>query len=169
VTGGKGCGRERRAIAMLQINSPRELCAGAIYLAFGAAGLWFGWSYPMGTAGRMGAGYFPKVLAALLIGFGVIAIIRGLRVRGPALEAFQLKPLVLILSACSLFGVLLEPLGLIIALFLLIVMTAMASREFRWSPAAIAGAAAMTAFCALVFVKALSVPMPLVGSWLMSG
>jgi hypothetical protein len=154
---------------MLQIRSPKEFCAGAIYLAFGAAGVWFGWAYPMGTAGRMGAGYFPKVLAAILIGFGVIAMLRGLRIEGPALETISPKPLLLILAACSLFGVLLEPLGLIGALFILIVMTAMASSQFRWSPVALLGAAALTGLCALVFVKGLSVPMPLVGFWLSAG
>ncbi len=154
---------------MLKITSPKEFYAGALYLAFGAAGLWFGASYPMGTAGRMGGGYFPKVLSAILIGFGVIAIIRGVTIKGPAVEAIQLKPLVLILAACSLFGILLEPVGLIGALFLLIVMTAMASREFRWSPLALAGAAAMTGICALVFVKGLSVPMPLIGTLFAAG
>jgi hypothetical protein len=45
---------------MVAIKSPREFYAGAIYIAFGVAGLWLGWAYPMGTAGRMGGGYFPK-------------------------------------------------------------------------------------------------------------
>jgi hypothetical protein len=123
----------------------------------------------MGTAGRMGAGYFPKVLAGVLIGFGVIAMLRGLKIEGPALESFKLKPLLLILAACSLFGVLLEPLGMIGALFILIVMAAMASSRFRWSPVALLGAVALTGVCALVFVKGLSVPMPLIGSWLSAG
>jgi hypothetical protein len=92
-------------------------------------GLWFGRAYPMGTAGRMGVGYFPKVLAAILIGFGVIAMLRGLRIEGPALDTISLKQLLLIFAAFSLFGVVLEPLGLMGALFILIVMTAMASSQ----------------------------------------
>lgn len=153
---------------MAAIRSPREFYAGVLYLAFGAAGLWFGWAYPMGTAGRMGGGYFPKVLALLLIAFGLIALWRGVRVSGPPLAAIRFKSLALILAGCSLFGLLLEPVGLIGSLFLLIVMTAMASREFRWSPLALAGAAGLVAACALVFVWGLSVPMPLIGYWLTS-
>jgi Tripartite tricarboxylate transporter TctB family len=150
---------------MFVIRSPREFYAGAIYIAFGLLGLWFGWAYPMGTAGRMGGGYFPKVLSGLLIFFGVIALFRGITVSGQPLAPIRLKPLVLIIAACSLFGLLLQPVGLIGALFLLTVMTAMASQEFRWSPAALAGALGLVAVCAGVFVWGLSVPMPLIGSW----
>ncbi|MGL5361383.1 MAG: tripartite tricarboxylate transporter TctB family protein [Bosea sp. (in: a-proteobacteria)] len=151
---------------MLQLRSPREFYAGAIYIAFGAVGLWFGWAYPMGTAGRMGGGYFPKVLSVVLIALGLVALYRGLRISGPALAAIRFKPLLLILAACSLFGILLEPIGLIGALLVLIIMAAMASDQFRWSPVAIAGALALVAACALVFVWGLSVPLPLLGSWL---
>ncbi len=150
---------------MVTIRSPREFYAGAIYIAFGMLGLWFGWLYPMGTAGRMGGGYFPKVLSGLLILFGLIALFRGVTVSGQHLAPLRLKPLALIIAACSLFGLLLQPVGLIGALFLLTVMTAMASQEFRWSPVALAGALALVAACAGVFVWGLSVPMPLIGSW----
>ncbi|MGL4636435.1 MAG: tripartite tricarboxylate transporter TctB family protein [Beijerinckiaceae bacterium] len=151
---------------MLQLRSPREFYAGAIYIAFGIVGLWFGWAYPMGTAGRMGAGYFPKVLSVVLMMLGVIALYRGVRVTGPSLAAFRIKPLLLILAACSLFGILLEPIGLIGALLVLIIMAAMASDHFRWSPMAMVGAVGLVAACALVFVWGLSVPLPLLGSWL---
>ncbi len=70
---------------MVGIRSAREFYAGAIYIAFGLAGLWFGWAYPMGTAGRMGGGYFPKVLSAILIILGLLALARGLKVSGPRL------------------------------------------------------------------------------------
>lgn len=62
---------------MVAIKSPREFYAGAIYIAFGVAGLWLGWANPMGTAGRMGGGYFPKMLSVLLIAFGLMALARG--------------------------------------------------------------------------------------------
>jgi Tripartite tricarboxylate transporter TctB family len=150
---------------MVAIRSPREFYAGAIYIAFGILGLWFGWAYPMGTAGRMGGGYFPKVLSCLLIMFGLIALFRGATVSGQGLASMRLKPVVLIIAACSLFGLLLQPVGLIGSLFLLTVMTAMASQEFRWSPVALAGALGLVAVCAGVFVWGLSVPMPLLGNW----
>lgn len=154
---------------MAGITAPREFYAGAVYLAFGAAGLWFGWAYPMGTAGRMGGGYFPKVLSVLLIVLGVLAIARGMMVKGPGLSAIRLRPILAIPAACLLFAFLLEPVGLIGALFLLIVVSAMASEEFRWSPLALAGAVGLVGAIALIFVWGLSVPMPLIGRWFIQG
>jgi len=150
------------------VRSPKDFFAGLIYLSFGVAGLWFGAAYSMGTAGRMGAGYFPRVLSGLLVLLGLLAIIRALRVEGSPVGAIRWKPLVLILAGCSLFGVLLQPLGMPIALFILMLCCAMASREFRWDPRALAGALGMVAICALVFIKGLSVQMPLVGDWLIA-
>lgn len=137
-------------------------------MAFGAAGLWFGAAYPMGSAGRTGAGYFPRALSVLLIILGILAVIRSLRFPGEPVATIRWKPLALILAGCSLFGLLLQPLGMPIALFTLILCCAMASREFRWDPKALLGAVAAVAICALVFVKGLSVQMPLVGDWLVA-
>jgi hypothetical protein len=148
------------------VRSPKDFYAALIYLAFGLAGLWFGAAYPMGTAGRMGAGYFPKVLSGFLLLLGIVALVRSLRVEGSPVGAIHWKPLFFILAGCSLFGVLLQPLGMPIALFVLILCCAMASREFRWDLRALAGALGMVAICALVFIKGLSVQMPLVGDWL---
>lgn len=66
------------------VRSPKDFYAALIYLAFGLGGLWFGATYPMGTAGRMGAGYFPKVLSSLLVLLGIVAMFRSLRVDRPS-------------------------------------------------------------------------------------
>jgi hypothetical protein len=151
---------------MSRVSSSRDLWAGLIYLAIGAAGLWFGWTYPMGTAGRMGSGYFPKVLATVLIGFGIIGFVRGLTVESPAITAVRWRPLVLILLACALFGLLLEPVGFIAAMAVFIITCAAASRHFKLDLKSLLGVAALISGCALVFVIGLGIPMPLIGSWL---
>jgi hypothetical protein len=43
-------------------------------------------------------------------------------------------------------------------------MTALASINFRWGPVLLL-AAVSTTLCALVFVKGLGVPLPLIGRW----
>lgn len=151
---------------MIRVSAPKDLGAGLIYLGFGAAGLWFGAGYPMGSAGKMGSGYFPMVLATALVIFGLVSIARSLVLSGSPITRVHIKPLVLILIACSLFGLLLEPLGMIIALAVLIMLAAMASRDFALDAKSLLGALALIAACALVFVKGLGVQMPLVGTWL---
>ena len=151
---------------MIRVSAPKDLWAGLIYLGFGVAGLWFGASYPMGSEGKMGSGYFPKVLATALVIFGLVSIARSFVLNGSAITRVHLKPLVLILLACLLFGLLLEPLGMIISLFVLIMLSAMASRDFALDSKSLLGALGLIAACALVFVKGLGVQMPLVGTWL---
>jgi zinc transporter ZupT len=46
-----------------------------------------------------------------------------------------------------------------------VLVSASASNEFRLDGKAFAGLVALIAFCILVFVKGLGVPMPIVGSW----
>ena len=69
---------------MIRVSAPKDLWAGLIYLGFGVAGLWLGAAYPMGSAGKMGSGYFPKVLATALVIFGLVAIARSLVLNGSA-------------------------------------------------------------------------------------
>ena len=52
-----------------------------------------------------------------------------------------------------------------IALLVLVLMCASASEKFSFDTKAIAGLVGLVAFCVLVFVKGLGVPMPLLGSW----
>ena len=44
-------------------------------------------NYPLGTAARMGPGYFPRILGILLIVLGAALSLRALRAAGPAAAA----------------------------------------------------------------------------------
>lgn len=150
---------------MTFVRSPKDLGAGAIYIALGAAALWFGADYRLGTAGEMGPGYFPKVLAAILIGIGAISTGRSFVVQGEPIGGLAWKPLLLVLAGTVAFGLLLTKAGLVAALFALVLISAAASPLFRFSWIAAAGLAALIAASALVFVKGLGIPMPIVGPW----
>ncbi len=149
---------------ILGITSPKEFWAGLIYLFIGGAAIFLSQSYEMGTATRMGPAYFPTVLGCLLSGIGVLAIGRGLKVKGASIERIALRPLMITISATVLFAATVRGLGLALALPLYIVLTSIASPRFRLWPALIL-AAALTLFCCLVFVKGLNIPLPIVGPW----
>ena len=147
-------------------KSPKDFWTGAIYVAVGGAALVLGSDYKFGTAGRMGPGYFPLVLAAILVGLGAVSIVRSFIVSGEPVGEIAWKPAFFILAGCTLFGLLLNPLGLIVALLALCLVSAAGSKEFDFDLKATGGLVVLIGFCALVFVKGLGVPMPLVGSWL---
>ena len=149
------------------IRSPKDFAAGLIYLSIGLVAVLLGRELPMGTALKMGPSYFPTVLGGLLSLIGVISLVRAFVQKGEPIPAFAWRPLLLITVATVMFGLLLRPAGFAIALPLFIVVTAYASVHFRWIPTLVVAAVA-TFLCALVFLKGLGVPMPLVGKWFSS-
>ena len=147
------------------VRNPKDFWAGVIYLALGLAVILLGRNYSLGSAARMGPGYFPIVLGALLALFGVVSIARSFVRAGEAVAAIAWKPLVLVIGATVLFGLLMERAGLLVALPVLIVVSALASQHTRADLQSALALIGIVAFCALVFVKGLGVPMPLLGSW----
>ncbi len=147
-----------------QIRNPRDFWAGIIYVVIGAGAFVMAQDYKMGTAVKMGPGYFPAALGGLLVLIGLASLIRSLVRPGEAISDFAVKGLVLVVGGTFLSGYLMRHAGLVMALPLLVLITALASIKFRWT-SALALAAGMTLFSALVFVKGLGLPIPLLGSW----
>ena len=112
---------------MTAIRSPKDFWTGVIYVVFGGAAFWIARGYGLGSASKMGPGYFPTVLSSLLVLFGVIAIVRSFITPGDAIGKFAIKAAVLILAGTVLFGFLLPRAGFIVALLALVMITASAS------------------------------------------
>jgi putative tricarboxylic transport membrane protein len=148
------------------IRSSKDFLTGMIYVAIGTGAVMIAilGDYKIGTALRMGPAYFPLVLSFLLIGIGLISLVRSFVQRGTPIGAYTVKGLLLVVVPTVLFGLLVKGAGLIVALPLLVLVSSYASRQFRWGPA-LALAAGLTVFCALVFLKGLGVPLPIWGSW----
>jgi putative tricarboxylic transport membrane protein len=147
------------------IRSPKDFWTGVIYVLFGLSAVVIARDYGMGTALRMGPGYFPMVLGALLTLIGVIALARSLVQPAAPIGRFALKGLLLVLGSTLVFGLVVRRAGLAIALPVLVMTSAWASAHFRWGPS-IALAAGLTVFCVLVFLRGLGVPLPVLGPWL---
>ena len=147
-------------------RNPRDLWAGAIYVAFGGTALVTARRYPFGTGSEMGPGYVPTLLGAILVLIGGAAIVRSFLRDGEEIGTIAWRPLALVLGGTVAFALLLPVLGLAVALPAVALLGAAASRRFGWNGRAALGLLALTAICVGVFVLALGVPMPLVGSWL---
>jgi hypothetical protein len=146
------------------IRNPKEFWSGVMFTVFGLAAVVIGREYTMGSAGRMGPGYFPTILGAMLALMGLAAVVRSLVKKGEALGEFAIKETFFVLFGVLLFGLLLRGAGLPVAIAALVMVSAYASAKFEWKSSlllAIGGAI----FCAAVFVLGLGVPMPLGGAW----
>ena len=144
---------------MFRVRSPQDLGAGAVFLLIGAAGAYFGNDLAFGTAARMGPGYFPVLLSWLIIGIGVIVAARGLTIEGLAVEPVQLRPLLFVVAAILMFGFLLDTIGLALTAIVLTLVAAYARRDASLGEALLLGTG-LALFAVLVFVYALSQPLP---------
>ena len=142
------------------MRSPRDFFAGVIFLLFGSCALFVGRTYPMGSALRMGSGYFPFVLGALLLILGVLICARSLVVAGENIEPVRLRPLVLVLLAVGAFGASVDSLGLVAATVLLTLIGAAASHESRW-PEVIVLTLALLGLAVGLFAYGLGLPFKL--------
>jgi lysylphosphatidylglycerol synthetase-like protein (DUF2156 family) len=151
------------------IRNQKDFGAGVLYIAFGAVGWYIARDYGMGQASRMGPGYFPTVLSALLMAFGLAAVIRAFVSKESEehakVGAFAWKPLLFVCGSTVVFGLLLTGAGLIVALVALCLLSAAGSHFFKFEWKAVGALIVLVVFCALVFAKGLGVPMPLVGTW----
>jgi hypothetical protein len=143
----------------------KDIGAGVIFIAIG---LLFGVGalhHELGTALRMGPGYFPLILAGLLVGLGVAIVVTGLGHAAPGRLAVPWRGLVLILGAPVVFGLTVRGLGLAPALALVALISAFASRRMS-VPLALALSVSLTVFCVLLFSLGLGLPLRLFGPWL---
>ena len=140
----------------------RDILAGLIFVLIGAAALLAARGYPVGSAMRMGPGYFPVVLGWLLIGLGALVGLRAARRRDWQPVAWGWQPLAWISFSIVLFGFLMPRLGLVPALVAMLPVAAAAGREFRFREVLVL-TLIMSAFAGAVFVYGLRLPYRLAG------
>jgi hypothetical protein len=145
---------------MRAVRNPKDFLAGLIFVAFGVAAIVLGSEYPLGTAARMGPGYFPRILGILLIVLGSALSLRSLRMRGTPLPGWKWRPVLVVLSSVVVFGLVLTRIGLVLSTIGLIFAASAASREWRPKEALVSGI--LLALLAVgVFVLGLKLVIPI--------
>jgi uncharacterized membrane protein HdeD (DUF308 family) len=117
----------------VQIRNQKDFWSGVMFAVVGVGFAAFAQEYEMGTGQRMGPAFFPTVLGILLAVLGVIIGLQGLTAEGHEgkIEKFHFDIIGWILGAIVVFGLLLRPAGLVVALLALILISAYASHEFK--------------------------------------
>lgn len=168
-----------------------DVLAGATFVAIGLAFAVGAFRYELGTLLQMGPGYYPLVLGGLLAALGVGVAAQGLLHRRRPRPAPVPAPtpdgvhgddpsgddpsgddagrgpvpwasMALVVAAIAVFALGVRGLGLVPALLVALFLAAFAGYR-RAVPAALA-AGGITALCVLIFVVALQLRLPLVGS-----
>ena len=146
----------------MKIRNQRDFGAGIMYMVIGLFFAIMATNYPMGTAAKMGPGYFPFYLGILMFLLGVLVAVKafGAKAAIEPIPKFNWRIIAQITGAVVLYGLLLPRLGFLIAVVVLVFVAASASREFTWKGAAI-NAAFLVTFAYSVFVLGLKLQFPL--------
>jgi len=145
---------------MLSIRNPKDFWAGILFIALGIFAITVGSNYTLGSAARMGPGYFPRILGILLIVLGAVIALSGMRVRGEAVPPWNWRATLVVLGSVVLFGYIVEKVGVAIGTVFLIVAASAASHEFRFWESLVAGIL-LGILAVGVFVEGLGLQLPI--------
>ena len=149
---------------MKSINKA-DAAAGLLFvlvgLVFGVQSL----GMELGNSLRMGPGYFPLVLAGLLIVLGGFIVASSFKSVADEMTAHAWRGMLFILPAPIFFGLTVRGLGFVPSIFFTTLIAALASLKMKFLPAVLLSVG-VTVFCTLVFSVALGLPFRRFGPWL---
>jgi hypothetical protein len=146
-------------------RSLADVLAGGIFVAIGGAFVVGSLGYPLGTPLRMGPGYFPLVVGAILAALGLAIVLKGL-IAGELLPLGSVpwRAVAVIAVAVVFFGFAVRRLGFVPTSAVTALLITLASRTVR-PLTAVAVAAGLTVAATLIFVVGLQLRIPLWGTW----
>src|SRR5262245_28986723 len=142
----------------------KDFWGGVMLIAIGVAAMFIARDYPFGTVLRMGPGYFPTVLGAVLALFGLYLVAQGVRSSETVEGNWSLRALVVLPLSLVLFGALMDRAGFVPALAVLIFGSAAAGTEFKLVEVLLL-TLVLTIFCIAVFIWGLGLPYPLLAGF----
>lgn len=147
----------------LEFDSTNAIC-GLTFIALGSFFTYQSFGLELGTAFRMGPGYFPLILALILTLLGVVVLVQATRMKGEPVGPLALRGMLFILPAPVFFGLTVRGLGFVPSLFFTALIAAFASTRMK-APMAFLLAAGITLFSVAVFSYALGLPFERFGPW----
>ncbi len=154
----------------MKIKSEQDFFSGLLFMVAGSAFAWGATKYTVGTAARMGPGYFPLMLGIILALIGAFIFFEALVVEtedGEKVGSIAWKPLGFIIGANLVFGILLGGLpsigfpafGLMVAIPALVFIASLAGDRFHLKEVVILSIV-LAALSYLAFIKLLKLQFP---------
>jgi len=151
----------------MHIRNKQDFWSGVMFMVLGLGFALGATKYSMGTAARMGPGYFPFWLGICMavLGAGVSLGAMSPKAEKVKMEKFDWGITVILLGSVALSGLFMNYLGVYISVFLLVFLSSFAGHDVNWKVAAINGLF-LVLFVWLAFIKGLGLIFPLWPSFL---
>jgi len=146
----------------LEIRNQKDFGAGLMYMVIGLFFTYMATQYQMGTAAKMGPGYFPFWLGLVMTALGLLILVKSFSAKAAIekIPKFDWKIIGMITGSVVLYGILLPTMGFIVAIAVLVFISASASHEFHWK-GTLVNAIVLIVFTYSVFVLGLKLQFPL--------
>lgn len=144
----------------MRIRNARDFYGGLVLVALALFAFWATRDLQGSRGLAFGAGTAPRLFAGLLVAVGLAVTLLGLLTSGPGVGRYAIRGPLLIFASVLAFAGTIKPLGLVVSTFITILVASAASAETRWREAFV-WAAALSVFCAFLFIYALGLPLPL--------
>jgi len=151
----------------MRIHNQQNFWSGVMFVVIGLFFAFYAREYQMGTAAKMGPGYFPFWLGVIMAILGALIGASALSSKAENNEVGRLsfRPLFIIIGSVILYGILMRPLGVYLSSLILVVLGSTASHEFKWKTAII-NAICLTVAVHFIFIVGLGLIFPLWPSFL---
>lgn len=136
---------------------PKDAVGGVLLALLGAYVLSQSFGYGLGTARRMGAGYFPLILGIIALAIGSVIALRSIGRTG-SFEPVAWRPALAILAGIAAFGLIVRPAGLLPAVAVAGLLACLGDREIGPIEALVLVAAVIFGVW-LVFLVGLQLPI----------
>jgi hypothetical protein len=147
-------------------RSVKDVLAGLVFVGFGLAFAAGATTYAIGSAARMGPGFYPLIVGVLLVVLGAVIVGRSLReADAEPLSAPAWRAVALIVGAVMIFGLTARGLGLAPSIFITAALSSLASQRTS-IPVALGFGLLLSALCVAIFVSALRLNLQLLGPWI---
>jgi hypothetical protein len=141
-----------------------DLLAGLGMAVLCGAFVLFASDYGIGRLARIGPGFYPTAFGLVGVGLGILIVIGSFLSAGEAEAPLRWRPLLFVSAGIAAFTLMVEPVGLLPAVFVSTVINALADRRSRL-PGTLLLAVFLTAGVWLVFVVLLGLPIRLIGDF----
>lgn len=145
------------------VHDQKGLITGMLYMLIGVGALAIGLGYATGTSARMGPGYFPVALGAILALLGLSVVIssvsRSATAERTGLPTIDWLSLFWITLSIVLFAITLRSLGMVIAITLLVLVSTVANTHRNWRHSVLC-AVVMILLSVAIFIWGLGIALP---------
>jgi putative tricarboxylic transport membrane protein len=148
------------AAGLLKVQNPQNVYGGMALVLLALVAFVASNELPGMRGFAFGPGTAPRLFAFALAVLSAAVVITGFLTAGPTVSPYAFQGVIFIIGSILAFAATIRPLGLVVASFATMIVCAAAAEDVKWRESIIV-AAAVTAFCAVLFPYGLNLPFQL--------